>query len=231
MHNFQVMQAVAPYVTPTASNTSPTHILGQIPLDWKAPRGSAYYVMYIGTPVRMGWFIDRSALYAKWEASDINQIGPPRDLLIGEAENPTYPDPAIPQPDNLMAQLNLEFYPYSNGASDYADGNYRIFLPYFRYLTPLVNAGDQNWFTLDGPRAEFCVRYAVAQGFLFNEDEARGTLHNKMALGAGFDGSNENSLGGWARQVVDMDKKITLMPGNTLRFRRDVFASPDQRRQ
>ena len=228
LHNFQIMQAEAAYTTPAVSNTTPTHILGQIPTDWKCKREDPYFVMFIGTPVRLGWIATRPATYTKWETQDINQIGQPRDLLLGEPENSSFPDPA--NPDNSLTSLNIEFFPYSDGASDWSDGNYRIRLPYFRYLPALVNGTDQNWFTLDGPRAEFCVRYAVAQGFLFNEDEMRAQLHGAMAVGKQFDGSNETSLGGWARQVIDMDKRIMMMPGNNLRFRRDVFGSVDQRR-
>lgn len=228
-HNFQVMQAETVYVTPAVSQTNPTHILGQIPSDWKCKRENPYFVTFLGVPYRMGWQASRPDMYRKWEAADVNQIGMPADLLIGEPVNSTYPDPS--NPDNELADLNIEFYPYSDGSSDWSDGNYRIHLPYFRYLAPLVASGDQNWFTQDGPGAEFCVRYAVTQGFLFNEDESRAAVHAKACFGARYDGSQAQTLGGWSRMLIDKDKGIMAMPARFLRMRRDAYASADQIRE
>lgn len=227
-HNFQVMQGEAAYVTPPASSSTPTHVLGTIPADWKAKRANPYYVTFLGTPYRMSWQADRSSMYRTWEVDDVNQIGQPSDLLISEASNVTWPDPANPQPDNLMAQLNIEYFPYSDGASDWSDGNYRVRIPYYRFLTELVAGTDQSWFTLDGPRAEFCVRYAVTQGFLFNEDESRAAVHAKACFGGAYDGSRAVTLGGWARTVIDMDKGIMVQPARFLRMRRDAYGPADQ---
>lgn len=228
-HNFQVMQSEAIYVTPAVSSTNPTHILGTIPSDWKCKREDPYFVTFLGTPYHMKWQATRPQMYRKWEAADVNQIGQPSDLLIGEPENPTYPDPD--NPDNNMVALNIEFFPFSDGSSDWSDGNYRIHIPYFRYL-PFLSAGtDQNWFTQDGPRAEFCVRYAVTQGFLFNEDEGRAAVHAKACFGARYDGSQAPTLGGWSRTVIDLDKGIMTQPARYLRMRRDSYASADQMRE
>jgi hypothetical protein len=231
-HNFQVMQAEAQYVTSStpALGTSQTHIIGQIPSDWKCKRGDPYYVMYIGNKRRMHWQPEREYMYRKWEPFDINQVGQPKDLLIGEPENAQYP-PAGGSPSNSLTGLNIECFPFPDGSSDYSDGNYRINIPYYRYLPALAAPTDTNWFCLDGPQAEFCVSNAIWQGFMMNEDEQRASAHKVRALGSAYDGSHEQTLGGWARTVIDMDKGIMSMPARSLSVRRDVFGSKDQYRQ
>src|SRR5271155_4140872 len=138
-HNFQVMQADALYVTPStpALGTAQTHVIGQIPADWKCKRGEPYYVEYIGDMIRMHWQAEREYMYRKWNPADVSQVGAPKDLLIGEAENALYP-PVGGSPSNSMTGLNIETFPFPDGSSDWSDGNYRVHIPYFRYLPALV---------------------------------------------------------------------------------------------
>lgn len=231
-HSFQVQEAEAQFVTAStpALGASQTHVFGYLPADWKAKRGMPYFTRYIGSTRLMTWQAERQMMYRTWNPSDVNQIGEPSDLLIGEPENTQVP-PSGGSPANLMTGLTLECYPFPDGSSDWSDGNYRINVPYSRYLPALVAGGDQSWFTLDGPQAEFAVRYAVAQGFFFNEDEQRASLHLAMAVGKGYDGSRAVTLGGWARTVIDMDKGIKAQPARQLAMRRDVYARRDQWRQ
>lgn len=231
-HNFQVMQAETLYVTTStpALGTSQTHIIGQIPTDWKCKRGIPYFAEFIGNVQQMEWLAEREYVYRKWGIADFNQVGPPCELLIGEPENAQFP-PVPSSPSNNLTGLNIECWPFPDGSSDWSDGNYRIHVPYYRYLPALALAGDTNWFTLDGPQAEFVIRYAVWQGFLFNEDEQRASVHKAVALGTQYDGAHAQMLGGWARTVLDMDKGIMSMPARQLAMRRDVYAPRDQRRQ
>jgi hypothetical protein len=231
-HNFQVMQSELQVTTSStpALGSSQTHVLTQIPADWKCKRGIPYYAWFIGYVQQMEWFAEREYTYRQWNAADYNQVGPPCHLLIGEAENAQYP-PVPSSPSNNLTGLNIEVFPFPDGSSDWSDGNYRIHIPYYRYLAALSAGGDTNWFTLDGPQAEFVVRYAVWQGFLILEDEQRASVHKTMAVGAQYDGSRMPSLGGWARMVVDMDKGIMSQPARQLGMRRDVYAPRDQRRQ
>lgn len=230
-HNFQVMQAENQQVTSStpALGTSQTHILTQLPTDWKCKRGIPYFAEFIGDVQQMEWLPEREYVYRKWGIADYNQVGPPCDLFIGEAENAQFPP--IPNPSNNLVGLNIEVYPFPDGSSDWADGNYRINIPYYRYLPALVAGGDTNWFCIDGPQAEFVVRYAVWMGFMVNEDEQRAQVHRAMALGQQYDGSRDVTLGGMARQVIDMDKGIMAQPARYLTMRRDVFARRDQHRQ
>lgn len=231
-HNFQVMQAETVYTTAStpALGTSQTHVIGQIPADWKCKRGIPYYARYIGNVQQMEWFAEREYAYRRWGIADYNQVGPPCELLVGEPENAQFP-PTGGSPSNNLTGLNIECWPFPDGSSDWADGNYRIHVPYFRYLTQLSAPTDANWFTLDGPQAEFVVRYAVYFGFLANEDETRANAHKAIAVGAQYDGAHAQSLGGFARMTIDMDKGIMAMPARHLAMRRDVYAARDQRRQ
>lgn len=231
-HDFQVMQAEYQIVTTStpALGASQTHVIGQIPDNWKSQRDvNPYYVLYIGSTRELQWLPNRTMMYRQWNAQDVNQVGPPHDLLLGEATNATVPDPD--NPDLQLSALNIEVFPYPDGSSDWGDGNYRINIPYFQFTPALVNPGDSNWFTKDGSQAEFLVSNSVWQGFMMNEDEARASAHMKRALGAAYDGSRAATLGGWARSVIDMDKGILSRPGRYLSMRRDVFAPRDQWRQ
>jgi hypothetical protein len=231
-HNFQVMQNELQYVTTStpALGLSQTHVIGQIPVQWKCQRDdNPYYVLYIGSVRELQWQPNRTMMYRQWNRQDVNQVGPPHDLLLGEATNSTIPDPN--NPDLNMSALNIEVYPYPDGSSDWSDGNYRINIPYFGYLPALVNPTDANWFTLDGPQAEFCVSSAIWQAFMMMEDEGRASAHKVRAVGMKYDGSHDPDIGGWARSVIDMDKGILSMPGRYLAMRRDVFGPRDQWRQ
>jgi len=231
-HNFQVMQAEQQYITSStpALGTSQTHVIGQIPVDWKCKRGDPYYVMFIGSKRLMHWQPEREMMYRKWEPADISQVGAPCDLLIGEPENALVP-PVGGSPSNSLTGLNIEAFPFPDGSSDWQDGNYRVRVPYYRYLPALSLSTDTNWFCLDGPQAEFCVSNAIWQGFMMLEDESRASSHRARAIGSTYDGSHGQTLGGWARTVIDMDKGIMSMPARTLSVRRDVNASRDQYRQ
>lgn len=231
-HSFQVQQSEVQVVTSStpALGNNQTHILTQLPTDWKSKRGIPYYAWFIGYVQQMEWLLTREVLYRQWNAQDFNQVGPPCHLFVGEAENALFP-PVPTNPSNNLVGLNIEVYPYPDGSSDWSDGNYRIRIPYYRYLPALVNPTDANWFTLDGPQAEFVVRYSVWQGFMVLEDEQRANIHKAMAIGAQYDGSRAVTLGGWARAVLDQDKGIMSQPARQLAMRRDAYGPRDQRRQ
>ncbi len=223
-HNFKVMRAEFDYLTTTP--TPPTHILGAIPADWKEPRENAYYVLNNGDTHELEWQPTRAYTYRRWGATDPNNIGPPRDLLLGESESADFP--TTPNPDQDDTATNIEVFPYPDGTSDWPDGQYRIKVPYWRTLPDLSLAGDHNWFTDNADR--FLVDFATFQGFLLDWDEQRAGIWQMQAMGK-FDGINYNTLGGWARSAINRDKSSTFAPGRVLVPRRDVLAQRDQFRQ
>jgi len=227
IHDFQVMEAEKQYITPVQTPTQ-THILGQIPANWKSVRGNPYYVLSAGSTRGLLWQPDREYLYREYEPTDPNQTGAPRRLLLGEATNDTLSDPD--NPDLSLAALNIEIYPYPDGSSDWTDGNYRVHIPYWTYLPQLSAGTDTNWFCADGPRAEFVVAYATRMGFEMDWDEQRAAYWQRQAWG-GWDGVNFRTLGGYARQVLKLDAARQAQPSKTLAPRRDVFGPRDQWRQ
>jgi hypothetical protein len=226
-HNFKVMEGEVDFNT---SSSTTSHTLGQIPSDFKEPRGEPYYLSSVGWTKEMLWQPNRQMVYRRWAPLDPNQIGPPRDLLLGEASSTDNPDPG--NPDQDMSQLNIEVYPFSDGNSDWATspvGQYRIKVPYWRYLPDLSAGGDHNWFTDWCDR--FIVDYATADAFALDWDEQRSSYWMAKAVGPNWDGFTYNTLGGWARQAINRDSSIKFAPGKTLVPRRDVNAPRDQWRQ
>jgi hypothetical protein len=95
--------------------------------------------------------------------------GPPSVILRGE-------------PTDELGATNFEVYPLPDGLSLYSNtdaGEYRIVIPYWKYLTVLSAGGDQNWFTNN---AEEYIRFdAASQAFFADHDEERGTLWKQRA--------------------------------------------------
>jgi hypothetical protein len=221
-HNFKVMEAQTSYIT-----TAAAHIIGQIPSDWKEQRDNSYYISNVGWTKELAWQPSRLYINRRWAPADPNQIGPPRDIFLGESEIDTAPDPG--NPDQDMSQLNIEIFPFPDGQSDWPDGQYRIRIPYWRYLPDLSAGTDHNWFTDWCDR--FIVDYASADAFMLDWDEARAGLWMAKAVGPKWDGFTYNTLGGWARQAINRDSSFRFAPGKTLVPRRDVNAPRDQWRQ
>lgn len=225
VHNFQVMIAETAYVTTTPFPL--THILGQIPSDWKEQRDNPYFLSNIGWTKEMLWQPDRLYVNRRWSPQDTNQIGPPRDLLLGEPVSADNPDPSNPDVDR--SNLNIEVYPFPDGQSDWNDGQYRIKVPYWRFLPDLSAGADHNWFTDKCDR--FIVDYAAADAFGLDWDEEREEVWRRKAVGPNWDGFTYNTLGGWARRAVNLDSSLGFAPGKMLVPRRDAMAPRDQWRQ
>jgi hypothetical protein len=220
-HNFNVMKSEAAFTT-TTNPTNPTHIIGQIPSNWKEPRGSPYYNLQIGSTRELDWLPNRQFTYRQWDPTDPHSVGPPRNMLLGE---PVY-DPDTP--DYLNADLNIEVYPYPDGLSDWTTapvGEYRIKIPYWAFLPVLSANTDDNWFTEHA--TNFLIDFATSRGFELDWDDQRAAIWRTKALG-NYDGIQNTTLGGWARVAINLDKSMSFAPGRVLVPRRDVYASRDQ---
>lgn len=235
IHNFNVMKSEITYFTKPAPTSAPgnltPHILGQIPqaapaqLAWKEPRENPYYVLQIGDTRELDWAPAGNRLYTyrQWAPFDPFSKGPPRMLLI----SPGNDDPL--NPDLLGIDMNVECYPYSDSLSDWTTapvGEYRVHLPYWGYLPNLSANSDTNWFTENA--TEYILAHATALGFEMDWDEERSMFWHAKAFGKAFDESNFNTLGGFARVALNLDRSITYAPGRVLVPRRDVFAPRDQ---
>lgn len=145
--NFQVMQANASYTTTTDSHTLTP---GTLPADFKQFRGRPYYKEFYGgtRSLEVSW--DREFVLRRWgDLSDVDTADP-RILLVDEG---------------------LEVWPRPDGISDYTDGQYRITLPYWKFLPDLVNNTDTNWFTINTP--QYIINWVVAEGFAIDWGDGR----------------------------------------------------------
>ena len=146
-HNFWCMKAEASFTTTAASAT-----LGAMPADFKEFRTRPYYTTYDGTvkDVNMSKDYVDANVYVGISTSDVG-----------------YPQLISPSID----EASLLVRPLPDGASDYTDGEYRVTVPYWKYLDELSADSDTNWFTDKGE--QFLINYAAAEAFARDWDEDR----------------------------------------------------------
>lgn len=179
-HNFKTMERVAAFTTVLS-----TRSIGAMPSDFKAFNGKPWRVSDSGSVLPLVW---GSSHYGTLLGINEESEGPPRSLL--DSDDPTG-----------TGARNWHVYPLPDGNSDYSDGEYRIKVPYFGYLTALSGSTDTNWFTVNAE--DFIVDWAVAQAFAIDWDEQRMAVWlQKM--------DNER------KDVVRVDKQYRLSGGDTL---------------
>lgn len=182
-HNFKVMQTQ----TALLSTVVDTRSLGAVPTDFKEWRARPYYVEELGRTRDIATANSReAALDLFGEDVDVD-IGPPAIILDGE-----------PDDDGVR---NFEVFPYPDGNSDYDNGEYRIRIPYWRFLPALSADADEDWFTTNAD--EYIVHKAVGEAFAVDWDEERMAVWEQTAA-AKFD------------LVVQQDKKFWLAGAHTL---------------
>lgn len=159
-HDFKFMEAEVNFVTASSTRT-----LGARPDDWKKPRNAKpYLVENLGRTRELNYASTQGEAKARFGDNMSLNFGSPR--LIVEVENV----------DNTGTFF---LYPFSDGLSDYPDGQYRVYFPYWKFLPELVNPTDHNWLS---DNAEQAVIYqAVADAFYANEDEQRAAIWDAKA--------------------------------------------------
>lgn len=160
-HNFKVMEEETSVVTTTLA----TRALTTIPTDFKELRLRPYRLDdQLGQMEELGIAPNRNALL-RW--FDNEEDGFPQWLL---------------DPDRAAAGTgSFEVWPLPDGNSDYGDGEYRIVIPYWKYLPALSASGDTNWFTTAGPAYRFLIFKATAEAFFLDWDENRGAVWEQKA--------------------------------------------------
>ena len=150
-HNFKVMEAE----TSLLSTATATRVLSAVPSDFKELRGLPYEIMADGTVRELLNPANRVAIIREWgttaggEAETDLHNGNPQAILIGE-------------PTSEAGAMNFEVYPLPDGQSLYANGQYRIVVPYWKYLTALSASSDTNWFTANAE--QWIVWKAASEG-------------------------------------------------------------------
>jgi hypothetical protein len=170
-HDFEVCKAVSSVYTTTIGE----RVLTPLPSNWNKWRGKPVTIEPDGSVLELGVFSDRFDAEREWGSELASPaepeliMGPPRGLLLSE-------------PTDELGTRNVEVYPLPDGLSLYTGvggGEYRIVLPYWRFLTTLTNSTDQNWFTNNAE--EWIVFMAAAGAFFLDWDEDRGTLWTQRA--------------------------------------------------
>lgn len=155
-HNFKCMEAETTFITASLNRT-----LGDRPTDWKMPRGNPYYIEQLGQTRDLQWVSARADAQARWGTSTDFDYGRPQGVYE----------------DDLSQVFTV--YPFPDTLSDYSDGNYRVTVPYWKYLGNLIAPGDTNWFSDNAD--EFIVYTAASDCFYANEDETRAQLWKTRA--------------------------------------------------
>lgn len=152
-HNFDLMKDEEAYVTTVTS-----HTLGTVPTNWKEYRGRPYYIDNTS-----GRIVKLTVVQDKRGAMDMvtdQRTDRPRYIIRGEI-------------NELTGTSSFLVFPVPNGLSDYSGGEYRITVPYWRYLAALSADGDHNVLTDDSKMAQFVEERATSEGFGVDWDEAR----------------------------------------------------------
>jgi hypothetical protein len=146
-----------PWMRTTVSFTTAagTHTLGATPTDLKCFRERPYWIE--NTQGRVHKFPPVRAKEPALNDATDQQIGPPRALVQDVQAAAT-------------GTSSLLVYPLSDSASDYTDGQYRIVVPYYKYLSEFSSDGDSNVATLDRRLVRFMVDWATKLGHEMNWD-------------------------------------------------------------
>lgn len=153
-HNFLHMLAEQTYITSPG-----VRVLGAKPALWKARRAAPSLLFDDGGDEEIYWAPSGSEMVRVYDTGDPDDDGEPVFLLETASD--------------------LEVYPFPDGISDYADGNYRVVVPYWSFSAVLTDDADTNFFTTAGEW--YTVFAAVAEGLMFNRDEERAVQYLERA--------------------------------------------------
>ncbi len=203
LHNFRVMETETAQLTTTVA-TRP--LSAAIPANLKSYRARPYLVKNDGQTRDLLLAANRAAALDAFALNDPNEKGEPKLVLD-------------PEPTDDTGARTWEVFPFPDGLSDWSGGEYRIVVPYWRYVVELNAGVDENWFTTNAEW--YLVFQATAEAFYLDWDEARGQLWAARAGGFAPDG---RAVGEFSR-ALRQDKLAKLGAVRALAFHTDVFAA------
>lgn len=157
-HNFYVMEGTQDYTTVLEQRT-----LGPLPADFKEFNGEPYSVEALGRLNYMTLAPTERDAIAYFGNDD---TGAPHALVRSN-------------PEDAAGAASLSVWPLPDGNSDYDDGEYRVRLPYWKFLPHLVANGETNWFTTNGE--DYVIDKSTAEAFAIDWDENRMAIWEKKA--------------------------------------------------
>ncbi len=202
LHNFRVMETETAQLTTTIA-TRP--LSAAVPTALKEFRGRPYLVKNDGATLDLLLAPNRAAALDAFSLNDPNDKGEPKLLLD-------------PEPTDDTGARTLEVFPFPDGLSDWTGGEYRIVVPYWRFLTALNLGTDENWFTSN---AEWYLTFqAPGEAFFLDWDEPRGQLWMTRAGDFAPDGRAVGEF----KQVLKLDKLARLSTVRQMAIHTDVWA-------
>lgn len=184
-HNFKVMEAqTGPLITQSGSRQ---FTVSAVPSDFKDYRGNPARTDNLGGVVPVLVAPNRENAELMFGRDSTTDIGAPEYILDGE-------------PD-AQGVRSWEVFPFPDGASDFSDGEYRILIPYWRFLPALSADTDTNWFTNNAN--EFLVADATANAFSINWDLERSAEWSARAQA-------------FAQEAISLDKRFRMSGFRTL---------------
>lgn len=202
-HNFKVMEAT----TSTFTTTSATELLGACPSDFKQFRGKPIMINAQGDIERLEIAADQAEAWGYFgtsvggEADTATLIGRPRVIYRTE-------------PTNEAGATNFNVGPLPDQLSLYTNGNYRIRVPYWKYLATLSAGSSTNWFTVNAD--DFIVWQAAAEAFADDHDMEQSVLWAQKAQKK-------------YAEIVLEDKLSRLSPAGNLIPQPDALRGPHSR--
>lgn len=199
LYNYKIMRAETALTTTEADHRLPASSTS-IPTDWKESRADPYLRMGeagIDGTKRIDWAASEEEMVKLFSKDDPNDKGQPA-FIYEKFEDDIF-----------------EVYPVPDGQSQWTDGEYRLVIPYWKFLAELSADGDENWFTTN--MAEYIKAEATARGFLLNWDEERASVYLKIS-------EQERRKAEAAEAKAKLPRNLTLIP------KRDVNAPTTSRR-
>lgn len=151
--------------------------------NYRAMEGGTLYItstgnIFLGSVSNFKEYRDLGPFFVNQRMKSTNvPVIPVTEVRKTVLLNTSYPGRPELVFDTIDATTGAAFFfiaPYPDTNSDWNDGNYQIFIPYYTYSADLVNDGDTNWFTLNA--ADYIEYQATAEGFQMDWD------NNSMAL-------------------------------------------------
>lgn len=190
-HNFRFMEASTQFTT-----TAATRKLADLPATWKEHRALPYLTADDGATREIHWAASSSEMVRLFGVSTTLDIGDPE--FVHENGD------------------QLDVWPFPDGLSDYAGGEYRVTVPYWSRFADMSLDADTNWLTQNA--ADYLTFYATAEAMTFNREEERAAVYVSKA---------ERDF----TRLVRRDKRSRLDNRFTMGFHRDVHATRFQRRR
>jgi len=157
LRNFKIMEEQVEYTTVQAQQ-----LLNALPSDFKSSRGAPWIHEWDGGTTLIEWGPSIEEMAKLFPLDDVTVTGQGKPVYV------------------LWNNNQIEVYPYPDDKSNFAGGgDWRVVVPYWKFIPDLVNPSDTNWFTSNAEW--FLVFQAVAESFYINWDEERARMWEERA--------------------------------------------------